>query len=88
MRRKVSRLPKHPLVAHWDDERDIGNGIIVTLRPGYFFYDDCGVMGFDTVRAAREAARRRSATRSARSTCTAARCRSSSAARASAARST
>ncbi|MCG8274041.1 hypothetical protein MIC97_21385 [Aquamicrobium sp. NLF2-7] len=31
-----------------DDERDIGNGIIVTLRPGHFFYDDCGVMGFDT----------------------------------------
>ena len=57
MKRKASRPPKHPLVAHWDDERDIGNGIIVTLRPGYFFYDDCGVMGFDTVRSAREALR-------------------------------
>jgi hypothetical protein len=35
-------------VEHWDDERSIGNGILVTLKPGYFFYDDCGVMGFDT----------------------------------------
>ena len=43
----------HPLVEHWDDERDIGNGIIVTLIPGVHFYDDCGVMGFDTVREAR-----------------------------------
>lgn len=43
----------HPLVEYWDDEREIGNGIIVTLIPGVFFYDDCGVMGFDTVREAR-----------------------------------
>lgn len=57
MKRKTSRLPKHPLVAHWDDERDIGNGIIVTLHHGHFFYDDCGVMGFDTVRVAHEALR-------------------------------
>ncbi|MDQ0304913.1 hypothetical protein [Ancylobacter polymorphus] len=57
MKRKASRPPNHPFVAHWDDERDIGNGIIVTLSPGQFFYDDCGVMGFDTVRAAREALR-------------------------------
>ncbi|UOK73933.1 hypothetical protein [Ancylobacter polymorphus] len=57
MKRKASRPCNHRLVAHWDDERDIGNGIIVTLRPGYVFYDDCGVMGFDTVRAAREALR-------------------------------
>lgn len=47
--------PQHPLVEHWDDERDIGNGIIVTLIPGRFFYDDCGVMGFDTVREAKSA---------------------------------
>lgn len=49
--------PDHPLVEHWDDERGIGNGIIVTLVPGYFFYDDRGVMGFDTVREARTAIR-------------------------------
>lgn len=30
----------------------IGSGIVVTLLPGHFFYDDCGVMGFDTVRVA------------------------------------
>lgn len=35
-------------IQHWDDERDIGNGIIVTLKPGNYFYDDCGVQGFDT----------------------------------------
>lgn len=49
--------PRHPLVEHWDDERDIGNGIIVTLRPGHVFYDDCGVMGFDTLVEARDAVR-------------------------------
>lgn len=47
--------PHHPLVESWDDERGIGNGIIVTLQPGRFFYDDCGVMGFDTVREAKAA---------------------------------
>lgn len=45
--------PNHPLVEHWDDERNVGNGIIVTLKPGYFFYDDCGVKGFDTVKEAK-----------------------------------
>jgi hypothetical protein len=44
--------PNHPLVMHWDDERDIGNGIIVTLKPGFHFYDDCGVQGFDTLKEA------------------------------------
>lgn len=53
---KQHRSPaRHPLVEHWDDERPIGNGIVVTLIPGHFFYDDCGVMGFDTVREARDA---------------------------------
>ena len=47
--------PDHPLVEHWDDERKLGNGIIVTLKPGHFFYDDCGVMGFDGLREARAA---------------------------------
>lgn len=44
-----------PLVEHWDDERDIGNGIIVTLVHGAYFYDDCGVMGFDTPKQANAA---------------------------------
>lgn len=42
MTSKPKSGPKHPLVEHWDDERSIGNGIIVTLKPGYHFYDDCG----------------------------------------------
>ncbi len=34
-----------------DDERNIGNAIIVTLRQPYCFKDEpgCGVQGFDTV---------------------------------------
>jgi len=34
-----------------DDERNIGNGIIVTLKPNWFFKKDrgCGVRGFDTM---------------------------------------
>lgn len=34
-----------------DDERNIGNGIIVTLKRGWFFKKDrgCGVRGFDTM---------------------------------------
>jgi hypothetical protein len=44
---------KHKVIEFWDDERELGNGIIVTLQPGLFFYDDCGVMGFDTVKEAK-----------------------------------
>ncbi|WP_157016862.1 hypothetical protein [Mesorhizobium xinjiangense] len=62
MSRGFREAPTHPLVEHWDDERELGNGIIVTLRLGHFFYDDCGVMGFDAVKdalsAIRELARR------------------------------
>lgn len=38
-------------VAHIDDERNIGNSIIVTLQEGWDFEDEkgCGVRGFDTV---------------------------------------
>lgn len=57
-RAKAPAGPSHPLVEHWDDERSIGNGIIVTLRPGNYFYDDCGVTSFDTeAEARREIAR-------------------------------
>lgn len=45
-------------VEHIDDERRIGNGVIVTLKPGYFFYDDCGVMGFETMKEAKSAIRK------------------------------
>jgi hypothetical protein len=39
-------------VAHIDDEREIGNSIIVTLNKHYFFADEpnCGVRGFDTLK--------------------------------------
>lgn len=47
MRQALARSAD-PKILHWDDERDIGNGIIVTLKEGFCFYDDCGVMGFDT----------------------------------------
>jgi len=43
------RPPKYAqFIEHWRDERTIGNGIIVTLRKGLYFYDDCGVMSFST----------------------------------------
>lgn len=38
-------------IAYIDDERNIGNSIIVSLERGWDFEDDkgCGVRGFDTV---------------------------------------
>ena len=44
---------KHKQVEHWDDERDIGNSLIVTLKKGWRF-EECGeqVRGFDTTREA------------------------------------
>jgi hypothetical protein len=49
-------------VEHWDDERGIGNSLIVTLAPGWQFGNDPAqhqhVEGFDTVREARMAVRR------------------------------
>ena len=43
-------------VAHIDDERGIGNAIIVTLHKHYFFADEpgCGVRGFDTLKELKE----------------------------------
>lgn len=51
------KLPKH--IEHWDDERGEGNGVIVTLHYGYSFEGSqhTGVMGFDTVREARDSAK-------------------------------
>ena len=38
---------KHSKIEYWDDERDIGNGIIVTLNYGWSFEYNCheGVVG-------------------------------------------
>lgn len=44
-------LATRPWVAYIDDERELGNSIIVTLADGWYFADetDCGVRGYDTV---------------------------------------
>jgi hypothetical protein len=53
-------LDNLPLIRSWiayiDDERELGNSIIVTLSEGWFFADepDCGVRGFDTVGEVRQ----------------------------------
>ena len=40
-----------PWINHIDDERSLGNSIIVTVATGYEFADDpgCGVQGYETV---------------------------------------
>ena len=42
-------------ILHVDDERNLDNGIIVTLKDGWYFVDDprCGTRGFDTVAEAK-----------------------------------
>ena len=42
-------------IAHIDDERNVGNSVIVTLEKGWDFEDEkgCGVRGFDTLAEAR-----------------------------------
>jgi len=40
-------------IAHWDDERGIGNSLIVTLNDGWKFPSaECHTEGFDTVKEA------------------------------------
>lgn len=48
-------------IMHVDDEREMGNSIIVTLAEGWFFADepDCGVQGFDKVSDARRGCARK-----------------------------
>jgi hypothetical protein len=43
---------KKKFVEHFDDERELDNGIIVTLHFGFSFYghEHLGVMSFDTIR--------------------------------------
>lgn len=47
-------------IAHIDDERDIGNSIIVTLKDGYSFCDGDkeGVRGYDTIAEVKEGTKR------------------------------
>ncbi len=44
-------------IEHWDDERELGNGILVTLRYLWSFepQEHAGVRGFDTPTEARAA---------------------------------
>lgn len=52
----ITRLRKHPRVETVDDERGIGNGVIVTLKAGWTFdpRQDNRVAGEDTARKALE----------------------------------
>ncbi len=45
-------------IAHWDDERDNDNSLIVSLKAGWRFpVVECHTQGFDTVREAIEGLR-------------------------------
>lgn len=60
MCKTLEKVRKRPWVKYVDDERNIDNGIIVTLEEGYEFNSDkgCGVRGFDTVKEAEEETRK------------------------------
>jgi hypothetical protein len=46
-------MSRHAKIEFWDDERSIGNSLIVTLKPGWRFEEEAEhVRGFDTVRSA------------------------------------
>lgn len=51
--------PKH--IEHWDDERGLDHGIIVTLSWGWSFYENKhqGVMSFETITEAKDATKLR-----------------------------
>ena len=53
------KLPRQ--IMHWDDERSIGNSLIVSLAYGWRFDDGYSmhVKGFDTVKEATEATRQK-----------------------------
>lgn len=55
--RDVPARYENPRIEFWDDERMIGNSIVVTLKWGFTFIEGqhAGVMGFDTATEAREA---------------------------------
>ena len=50
MSKTLEKIRTRAWVAFVDDERNLDNGIIVTLKEGYCFADDpgCGVRGFNT----------------------------------------
>jgi hypothetical protein len=56
----MNTLRKRNWIEHIDDERNLGNGIIISLRKGWVFESDpsCGVRGFDTVKEAIEETKR------------------------------
>jgi hypothetical protein len=50
----MTRKPRNARIEEWDDERGIGNSLIVTLKPGWRFEEPGEhVRGFDTVAEAR-----------------------------------
>lgn len=56
MSKTIDAIRKHPWISAVDDERDIGNSIIVTLKREWESCSEdpgCGVKGFDTVADAR-----------------------------------
>ena len=56
----IDKIKTRPWVAHVDDERGIGNSIIVMLKDNYVFAaePDCGVRGFDTLSEAEQGTRK------------------------------
>jgi hypothetical protein len=56
MSKYITKMRQHPCVEYVDDEVDIGNGVIVTLKAGWSFdsHQDNRVMGADTDREALE----------------------------------
>lgn len=59
----LMRNKRHARIKHWDDERAIGNSLIVTLIEGFAFYPHADervaehVHGFDTVEEAMQRVR-------------------------------
>ncbi len=55
----LEKIKARPHVAFVDDERNIGNSLIVTLVKGYCFKAEpgCGVRGYDTVTEAERESR-------------------------------
>lgn len=49
-------------IEYWDDERSIGNGVLVTLAYGWSFEprEHAGVRGFDTITEARRESAKKS----------------------------
>ena len=58
-------LKQRQWIAYIDDERELGNSIIVTLKEGWYFVDDpnCGVKGFDSIKEVMEETKKSNVTR-------------------------